>query len=241
MLRPASLSGLVLLSMVAVLAGCRADNRGGETAQALSVTHAFDLDAHMPAHLAVMFSMSWIGIPASDPQGAGPDGSYGNAAVSFSCTNVQANPSTCDSCILLGAGDTCLQTGTPQRQFASRRRPLAGIYSASGRDVEGQRRIALALSAARRPCDDGAKIDTWAVQLDGTHNTSLHPGAPACNGCEIAYRGLGSFLAQADAAGMTNSVMPSDDATWYFHFSTAAGLWPRVSARALTTSSRLNW
>src|SRR5262245_41868743 len=137
MLRPASLTGLVLVSTLAAFVGCSAGSPAGETTQRLSVPHSFDLAAHMPSHLAVMFSMSWIGIPKSDPQGAGPDGSYGNASVSFSCANVQADPSTCDSCVLMGAGNACLMTGAAQRQFASRRRPLAGIYSASGRDLEG--------------------------------------------------------------------------------------------------------
>ena len=224
MVRPAILRGLVLLSALATFVGCRAVSPVSETTQALGVTHAYDLADHMPAHLAVMFSMSWFGIPATDPQGPGPDPSYANGAVSLSCSGAQSDPSSCDSCVLMGSGDTCVQTGAPQRRFASRRRPLAGIYSASARDLEGQRRVKLMLSTLRRPCDDGAKLDTWAVQIDGTHNTSLHPGNPACSACDVSYHALTGFLDQADAAQMKNAVMPSDDATWYFHFSSAAGL-----------------
>jgi hypothetical protein len=224
MVRPAILWGLALVSTLGTFVGCGADSPLDETAQALTVKHAYDLADHMPAHLATMFSMSWFGIPASDPQGPGPDASYANAAVSLPCTGAQANPSACDTCILQGAGDACLQTGAPQRSFASRRRPLAGIYSASARDLEGRRRVDLMLSTLRRPCDDGAKVDTWAVQIDGTHNTSLNPGNPSCTACDMSYHALTAFLDEADAAQMKNAVMPADDATWYFHFSSAAGL-----------------
>lgn len=224
MVRPAILRGLVLVSALGAFVGCHAGSDVREATRALGVTHAYDLADHMPAHLAVMFSMSWFGIPATDPQGPGPDPSYANAGVSLSCAGAQADPSSCDTCVLMGSGDSCLQTGAPQRRFASRRRPLAGIYSASARDLEGQRRVKLMLSTLRRPCDDGAKLDAWAVQIDGTHDTALHPGNPSCAACDVAYHALTAFLTEADAAQMHSVVMPADDASWYFHFSGAAGL-----------------
>jgi hypothetical protein len=187
------------------------------------ITHVFDLAMRMPAHLAVMFSMSWFGIPHGDPQGAGPDPSYGNTQWGGGC--VAANdPATCSDCILKGAGDTCLQTGASQRDMASRRRPLAGIYSASAQDAEGLRRVDLMLSNIRRSCDDGAKIDAWAVQLNGTRDTPLHPSNPSCTTCGISYGALQGFLGEADAAHMQGVVIPGDDATFYFHFGTDLGL-----------------
>jgi hypothetical protein len=135
--------------------------QGGETARSqgalLTGPHVFDLASNMPSHLAIMFSMGWFGVPSKDPQGAGPDPSYGNDEWHGAC--VADDPSTCTTCILEGAGDACEQTGAPQRNIASRRRPLAGIYSSSAKDVEGRRRVDLMLSGLRRSCDDGAKID----------------------------------------------------------------------------------
>jgi hypothetical protein len=138
------------------LCGCgvgtekEAGGPSGSVEQALNVTHTFDFDAQMPPHLAVMFSMSWFGIPASDPQGAGPDPSYGNTQWNGACA-ASNNPSQCGNCLLYGAGDACLTTGSMERQMASRRRPLAGIYSASAVDPEGEARVDLMLSTLRRP------------------------------------------------------------------------------------------
>jgi hypothetical protein len=187
------------------------------------ITHVFDLAMRMPAHLAVMFSMSWFGIPHGDPQGAGPDPSYGNTQWGGGCVATN-DPATCSTCVLKGTGDACLQTGASQRDMASRRRPLAGIYSASAQDTEGLRRVDLMLSNIRRACDDGAKIDAWAVQMNGTHDTSAHPGNPSCSTCEIAYDATQAFLKEADAAHMDGVIVPADDATFYFHFGTSMGL-----------------
>ncbi|MGH7328426.1 MAG: hypothetical protein ACREJX_08755, partial [Polyangiaceae bacterium] len=203
------------------------DERVGRAASAVQIDHAFDLDAQMPAHLAVMFSMSWFGVPASDPQGNGPDPSYGQNkygyAIDGGCT-VSSNPATCSTCVLRGANDACLQTGTYERNNASRRRPLAGIYSASAKDAEGLRRVDLMLSTLRRPCDDGAKLDAWTLQLDGTYATDAHASNPTCVTCNIAYNATLGFLNEADRVGMKNVIIPGDDATWYFHFGSAVGL-----------------
>jgi len=187
------------------------------------ITHVFDLAMRMPAHLAVMFSMSWFGIPHGDPQGAGPDPSYGNTEWGGGCVTTN-DPATCSNCVLKGTGDACLQMGTPQRDMASRRRPLAGIYSASAQDAEGLRRVDLMLSNVRRACDDGARIDAWAVQMNGTHDTSAHPGNPSCTTCQIAYDATQAFLKEADAAQMDGVIIPAEDATFYFHFGTSMGL-----------------
>lgn len=187
------------------------------------ITHVFDLAMRMPAHLAIMFSMSWFGIPQGDPQGAGPDPSYGNTKWGGGCVATN-DPATCSPCILKGAGDTCLQTGASQRDMASRRRPLAGIYSASALDAEGLSRVDLMLSNIRRSCDDGAKVDAWAVQMNGTHNTSLHPSNQSCSTCQITYDATLAFLKEADAAHMNDVIVPAEDATFYFHFGTDVGL-----------------
>lgn len=139
---------------------------GGEINTTLVASHPFDLGAHMPSHLAIMVSMSWFGIPKDDPQGPGPDPSYGNWYwVGPKCVQPPANPRICNE---------DLTPGSMQRAIASRRRPLAGIYSASARDWEGIARIKLMLANLRRPCDDGAKLDAWAVQIDSLRFTSRY-------------------------------------------------------------------
>jgi hypothetical protein len=188
------------------------------------IVHAFDLASRMPPHLAIMFTMSWFGIPAGDPQGGGPDSGYGNTVWGGHCVAVNA-PATCTTCILGGTNGTCRDNAGPlQRDTASRRRMLAGIYSASALDIEGQRRVDLMLSQVRRPCDDGAKLDAWTMQMNGTRDTPAHPENPPCETCTIAYNAALGFLKQADAAGMTNVVIPGVDATWYFHFGNSKGL-----------------
>lgn len=186
-------------------------------------SHTYDLASSMPSHLAVMFSMAWFGIPPNDPQGAGPDPSYGNAQWGGGCLATN-DPTTCSPCILEGAGDACTLDGAAQRATASRRRMLAGPYSSSGQTIESLRRIDLMLSQARRSCSDGAKIDTWTLQLNGTHDTPLHPGNPSCATCGLAYGATQAFFKEADVNGLTNVVMPGDDATFYFHFGKYLGL-----------------
>ena len=188
-----------------------------------ALTHAFDFAANMPPHFAAMFSMSWFGIRASDPQGAGPIPSYGNWTWGSSGCIAVNDPATCDTCVLRGQNNVCLQTGAPQRVIASRRRPLAGIYSASGRDAEGLSHIDLFLSQIRRACDDGAKLDAWSIQLLGTAPTSLHTASPSTNP-EIAYQALLKFYQEADAAGMTGAVMAGNDTTYYFKWGSSIGL-----------------
>jgi hypothetical protein len=189
----------------------------------VTITHAFDFASAMPSHLAVMFSMSWFGIPSSDPQGGGPDPSYGNAKWGGGCV-ATSDPATCSTCILKGASDTCIMTGPPQRAMASRRRMLAGIYSASALDTEGKARTDLMLSGIRRACDSGANLDAWTMQMNGLRDTPLHATNPTCSTCKIAYDAALGFLAEADAGGMTNTIIPGDDATWYFHFGSGVGL-----------------
>src|SRR5262249_41770048 len=114
--------------------------------------------------------------------------------------------------------------GLSQRNVASRRRPLAGMYSASAQELEGRKRVDLMLSNLRRPCDDGAKLDAWAVQLSGTNNTSLNPANPACTACQITYLAAQAFLQEADLSSQNNSIIVSSDSTFYFHFGTTLGL-----------------
>ena len=195
-----ALMALVLSSSCAASTEDDENEQTGASTDAL--THA-ELASVMPSHLAIMFAMSWFGIPKSgDPLGPGPDASWGNWQI----------PGTCSP---KGAPASCVNG---QRDVASRYRPLAGIYSSSGRNDESLARIRLMLSTLRRPCanDVGARIDSFAIQLDGTRYTSLHDSTPA-GSAENAYQSLVHTLAEADAAGLTNAVLPGDDATWYWN------------------------
>jgi hypothetical protein len=208
----------VALMCLAIASGACLDEPDAERSSDLTTTHTWDLASHMPAHLAIMYSMSWFGIPASDPQGGGPDPGWGNSEWNGN------DASSCTSCVLLGAGNVCKQSGPPQRNTASRRRMLAGIYSASALDAEGKARTDLMLSQLRRPCDEGAKLDAWSVQLAGTHASPAHPANKQSTTGKIAYDALLGFLDQADAAGMTNVILPGDDTSWYFGFGGAVDL-----------------
>ena len=182
----------------------------GRDAGLCPITHVPDLADHMPAHLAVMYSMSWFGLPrTSDPNGTGSDPGYGNWRWGGGCMAVN-DPRTCAS-----------YSGSAQRQIASRHRPLAGIYSSSGRDDESRRRVDLMLSTLRRPCDDGARLDAWSVQIDSIRFSSAHLAegdAGFSASADFAYRALLTFFDRADAAGMSSVVMVGDDSTWYWHF-----------------------
>src|SRR5262252_2530842 len=95
--------------------------------------HAFDLAQHMPDHLSIAFVMAWFGDAANDPQGGGVDPGWGNWRAEFPACGLANNPATCAD--FPGAG--------LQRSIGSKRRPLAGIYSSSGRTDESRRRIDL--------------------------------------------------------------------------------------------------
>jgi MYXO-CTERM domain-containing protein len=178
------------------------------------LTHSFDLAQHLPPRLAIMFAMSWFGLKSTDPSVTAPDPSYGNWTWSTSnCGGLAGDAHVC-----------ALYQGTYQRAIASRGRPLAGVYSSAGRDEESARRIDLMLSTIRRPCDEGARLDAFAIQLNGLRNTSLHPGNPPAASAELPYQALTHWLERADAAGLENAVMLAMDATWYYHFPSAAGL-----------------
>ena len=195
--------------LAAVLAGafafgCVSDDAPDPaiTDDAASVTHA-SLAAVMPSHLVIMLSMSWFGIPKSgDPLGPGPDPTWGNWRISGQCSPT-------------GAPGQCVNG---QRDIASRYRPLAGIYSSAGRDDESRARIRLALSTVRRACasDVGARVDAFAIQLDGTKYSSLHASSPSAS-AETPLQNLIHTYGEAEAAGLANVVLPADDATWYWN------------------------
>jgi len=176
--------------------------------EASSLTHTFNLASVMPNRLSIMLSMSWFGIPQHDQQGPGPDPSYANWEYGSPPCIVVNNPDVCNTDV----------TPTPQRWVASKRRPLAGIYSASGRDKEGLSRIDLMLSCVRRGCNDDAKIDAWSVQIDSIRFTSRYPSNPMSVPADIAYRALLGFYAEANKFNLSNIIMPGMDSTWYFHF-----------------------
>jgi hypothetical protein len=176
--------------------------------------HTFDLAQHMPPHYAAMFMVNWFGVAKGDPQPGGLDPGYGNWLQNFPNCGLANDPSTC--------GD--FQDAGRQRVVASKRRPLAGIYSSSARDAESKRRIDLVLSCVRRPCDSGARLDSFIVQLDSVKFTSRYPQNHQEPTWDIAYRALVGFLDEADAAGLDGAVTVGSDATVYWHFGTNVGL-----------------
>jgi hypothetical protein len=165
----------------------------------------------MPQTFSMMLSVSWFGIPSSDPQGDGGDSGYGNWEWGGGCI-VTNNPAECSE-----------YNGTDQRIIASKRRPLAGIYSSTGQTEESLARVDLMLSNLRKPSDDGAKIDAWAVQLSSLQFSSLHTTTPDFNS-ETPYRAMKAFYSRAAHLNLTNSVMPGYDATWTFNFGHYLGL-----------------
>lgn len=176
--------------------------------------HTFDLATTMPDRLSIMFAMSWFGIESTDPQGGGADPGYGNWLQDFPACSLSNDPATCQD--FPGAG--------LQRSIASKRRPLAGIYSSSGRDAESLRRVDLMLSTLRRPCDRAGGFDAWAIQIDSVRFTSKYPKNQQSATWDLAYRALGAFYDRADAAGLTNAVVAADDATVYWHFGLKYGV-----------------
>ncbi len=186
--------------------------------------HAFDLDAHMPAHLAAVFAVNWFGIPKSDPQG-GLDPGYGNWLQTFPQCGLDDDPSKCADYADAGR----------QRWIASKRRPLAGIYSSTGRDDESRKRIDLMLSCVRRPCDSGARLDAFLLQLDSVKFTSAYPQNKQAATWDTAYRAVLSFLDEGDKAGMPGSVWIGNDATVYWHFGSSFGLNDQTSRKAALT------
>lgn len=195
---------------------------------AAGAAHKFDLAQKMPPHLAIAFTMAWFGVSAKDPQGAGGDPGYANWTWNDQGCNlvVPNDPTACSA--FAGAG--------LQREVASKRRPLAGIYSASGRTDESLRRIDLMLSTVRRPCDSGARLDAFAVQLSSVMFTSQHPNNQQSVTWDIAWRALGAFLDRADAAGMKGAVMVADDSTVYWHFGDNFGLTTQAQRKAALTA-----
>ncbi|MHB1844980.1 MAG: glycoside hydrolase family 71/99 protein [Deltaproteobacteria bacterium] len=178
--------------------------------------HTFDLASQMPPHLSLMFSMAWFGIEKTDPQGAGGDTTYANWQwqwQSSACT-LTNDPATC----------TDFADAGPQRSIASRRRPQAGLYSASGRTPESLRRLDLNLSTLWRPCDVGARIDAFVPQLDSVQFTSAHPQNKQSATWDIAYRATVAYLDEADRAGLVNAVGIGIDSTTYWHFGSSYGL-----------------
>jgi len=189
-------------------------------------THTFDLATQMPPHLAAVFAVNWFGIPAKDPQGGGLDPSYGNWLQTFPQCGLDNDPSTC----------AAFEDAGEQRWIASKRRPLAGIYSSSGRDDESKRRIDLMLSCTRRPCDLGACLDAFLLQLDSVKFTSAYPTNQQIATWDIAYRAVVAFLDEADNAQMNGAVWIGNDATVYWHFGSSVGLDDQTSRKAALTA-----
>ena len=187
--------------------------------------HTFDLDSHMPPHLAAVWMVNWFGIPPADPQGGGVDPEYGNWNKTFPKCGLDNDPSKCAD----------FQDAGRQRWIASKRRPLTGIYSSTGRTDESRKHIDLMLSCVRRPCDLGARLDAWVVQLDSVKFTSAYPQNKQAPSWDIAYRAVTAYLDEADQAGLQGSIWIGDDATSYWHFGSTYGLNDQTSCKAALT------
>ena len=205
---------------------------------ALTVGHTFDFASRGPSRLSIMFTMAWFGVDSSDPQSpVGADPSYGNwNAGATPCSSdpdlanppktTPPDPSQSDTCIELGKGNACIATGAPQRRISSRRRPLTGIWSGTGRDQESDRKIDLMLSMLRRPgcrADDGAKFDAWTMQNNSIKFSSKYVANPS-KSADFPYRTMMTLFARADAAGILNAIIPGFDETFYGNFGTSFGL-----------------
>ncbi len=193
--------------------------------QPARAAHTFDLDAKMPAHLAAVWAVNWFGIPSTDPQGGGLDPNYGNWLQTFPQCGLDNDPSKCADFADAGR----------QRWIASKRRPLAGIYSSSGRDDESKKRIDLMLSCTRRACDLGGRLDAFLLQLDSIKFTSAYPSNQQVKVWDIAYRAVRSFLDEADKAQLKGPVWIGNDATVYWHFGSSVGLTTQALRMAALT------
>lgn len=188
--------------------------------------HVFDLASHMPPHLAAVWMVNWFGIPSSDPQGDGLDPGYGNWLATFPKCGLDNDPSKCQDFPDAGR----------QRWIASKRRPLAGIYSSSGRTAESIDRIDLMLSCTRRPCDLGARLDAFILQLDSVQYTSAHPSNQQQPTWDTAYRATVAFLDEADARSLRSPVWVGCDSTTYWNFGSVVGLTSQTSRKAALTA-----
>ena len=219
--------------------------------------HTFNMASHMPAHMVIMYSMSWFGLPYNDANGGGPDPLWNN----YGNWNINLSPATCPpindanlaNCSIYGTGGPSVinnqpgfayRTATPQRQIGSKRRPLAGIYSSSGKDLESQARITLQLSLIRQTCftrgpggnSVDAGLDAWCVQQNSVYFSSNYPNNYQCTTCEIAWSALQQFYIQAQAGGMTNVVLPGLDGTWIFGFGPHHGFTTQAQQMAVLQS-----
>ena len=178
------------------------------------VNHTYDLAREMPGRFVCMFSMSWFGLGPSDPQGAGPD-----------AYTSHWNIGSQGACVPASQPDHCGLDG--ERQISSNFRPLAGIYSSSGLDREGQTRIDLMLSILRKDpnCDHGhAQIDAWSVQLESIELSSRYLPNPSSN-VEIPYQAYRRFRQRAELLQFPSGVIvPGYDSSWLYSFSSALGL-----------------
>jgi len=201
--------------------------------------HTFDYASKAPARLSIMFSMAWFGIQDNvgdsplhqEPQTPfGKDPTYHNwQAASGGCALVDPQASESNTCIRLGTNNQCIDRdpkGVEQRNISSRRRPLTGIWSGTGRDDESRRKIDLMLSMLRRPgcrLDDGAKLDAWTMQNNSIKFSSKYVANPGAS-ADLPYRTMMALYDRADLHQIPNAVMAGFDSTWYFNFGNTKGL-----------------
>jgi hypothetical protein len=179
-----------------------------------SVVHTYDLSSQIPSRFVCMFSMSWFGLGPTDSQGAGPDSysSHWNVGSQGACVS-STQPNICGS--------------DGQRNISSNYRPLAGIYSSSGRNQESLSRIDLMLSTIKKAdsCDHGhAQLNAWSIQLESIQLSSRYVSNPSIN-VEIPYQAYLHFRQRSISLEFPSGVIvPGYDSTWLYSFSSALGL-----------------
>lgn len=179
-----------------------------------SVVHIYDLSFKIPSKFVCMFSMSWFGLDTTDPQGSGPDvySSHWNVGSQGSCVPA-VQPNQCGS--------------DGQRQISSNYRPLAGIYSSSGLNIESLARIDLMLSTIKQSdyCDYGhANLNAWSIQLESIQFSSRYRLNPSPN-VEIPYQAYLHFRQRVEYWKYPSGVIvPGYDSSWLYTFSTSLGL-----------------
>lgn len=195
--------------------------------------HAFDLATYWPANATIMNLVNWFGIGPDDPTAAGDEkfsngwdvqnskGWHTNDPVSYPYVPYwTADPDICTS---YGAGQ--------HRDIGSKLRPIAGIYSNTGRDAESIARLNLTLELLRQDGEARARVTVISLfchTVVGTIYADKEIGDDGFIAFEdVQYRGVVAYLAAADSRGLTNCIMPqympnSLWESWHSEFTTDA-------------------
>ena len=179
-----------------------------------TIGHTFDLASHWVAGTTIMNLVGWFGIGPTDPSGAGSDPESQSWSQPEGTTWNSSNPTAYPTNPYASHDpDECANyEGNQHRDIASKLRPLAGIYSSSGRDAESVARLNLHLDMLSTATDPRARVDVISVLVDYLGNTSFALGAsqdpPYKDAEDIKYRHYVAMLAAADARGLTSCIVP---------------------------------